>query len=1844
METLMFGTPETQAAVMKEKSLLMIDESAPIESVYVNVWSDEELVHEAAVEVKYVSGSLGVNSMDPRMGALENTPCETCNLEHPRCPGHWGYIDLKETLVHSSYVHKQLVQMIFSCVCIHCRRPYADFDRAVNHGKRVPRLTACYEYVKNKDGECAVCGKKIYSIIEDDNRNPKLNKYSEMEIGIDKANTMSLPLKILREIFLGLDVSHRKTLGIEGVDTEDFFFTKLPVMPNNVRPKRNFEGKEEMHQFTILYEKIAKAVDDMKRQESNYKNIYDREREMFYRKIYLETLFELNDSKPELLTAEEQEMVARTDLPKILRDYELMKTERDRASDEAKFYSWKNKRRIVNLHVREFDNAYGQQTFQVRFSTPGSDKSEKFTPVLKKSEGVNIDMNTLIKSKHGLVREKIMGKRVNFCARTVASPAPFRGRSDEVWIPEKFRNTLLMLETVTPELRDSLRRMADNRMIVYVILKDPKHADVPFRGERTNWGKYLYHLRTNRIQGHPVDNLADGDEVERQLIEGVNYVLLNRQPSIWRYSLGAFRARFWENGTIGVPDVALKAFNGDFDGDEFNIWTIRDKKTEAEVIQMFSPVRNVLGNARNSTAYGLHYDPVTGVFLITRVVERKLPLPNIEDDYRKISDFLGTIETQYFEEQNEKLNTRRYFRIYLRKEGNKNVVVFSSETVIPRDYFIDEVKEHIYNMKGRDLTSFHRKLERLKMFYVPESDSDHKSLGRSYCGRAAFSLLLPADLNFDNGKVKIEGGVLVKGTVSKSEIGAFSHATIFHELTRLYGFEMCAQVMDCLVWFTKTYLTRGNTISFNLEDYGFVGRDAERETDRIVWVRKLVSEYQSVYDTLKKLALEYKPQLDAQNVKVSINRILQDVRRLRATEEVKGFLADYCSVEDEKSARNLLLAAATLEEKNESVYQEVRIKVEDLERQKKDAESKREFNRVEEIEGKIIDLLNGIRAQEAKNIESVVDPDNAFMKCEGKRGNIYEVMGSVGLQTVSGKRIYTGSASNRALPSIFPGDTSPEALGMVLGNFTRGLDPSEAAFLSWAARIGPVVTKTQTSVIGDIANRMTNAFQGIVMRDGAPQETVREMANVVQMSYNYDNIDPKYLIVRKGDQQFSDNVPPSLRSDYKADKPGQTTIDVSNIQVRLSAMGGRQSQLKTEDEVARVNRFLRSRVINSYSVTNAPTDGSVYLVKGVSFVTTQRSVDNVRNMLRQAMMSLKFPDEEETLRVAAIDETLEDILTRMTGVKKGVRVVENVHVGQGDKVGRFISGAIQQPIMQAALNTFHASGQASSASNVKDRFIRLVTASAAGKRSGTMILNKSPKTFYEAYRARNALREITLASILKNPAPEMYYDVKHTETVPVLVRKLMEIEHPSQSSIILSPSLDNICFIVFDYDPLVLRTAGIATTDLKRFLVNISVKNFSIIPVVTKDRIYLFTTETNSLKARDGFQRNVIARLSDHKLNFGYRFSGEGMEELYPTEYRITDGIKSVYKNGNYVVQMNRRHMGRFGYTMRDVQEMFTAAGISPQSMIIDDTLKRIQFTNLATSPVKLVESKMAEESDIVEAEWKASVEAGKPKEPVNPGFVTSKAVGYYLKTIGGTMNFMMRNPMVNYRSSYTDGILDIEETLGLRAARNFMVHEIEQIFALSGANEIDYRHVVLMIDSMVSQGSISRLTFQGVDKMAGPNPLNQAGVGFAPAATFAMAALKKKDFAADAGYAVNFLATKPKIVRERVEEETLTLRSQEDKIKQYMAALPSIKKTNGQRTEVDYQVLKSKRQAERTVIDNVTPYDPLPKRPVDVNRPATALCERPVVAYPRALEYDLGEFYDGFRNGLDIFGLPTTL
>jgi DNA-directed RNA polymerase III subunit RPC1 len=64
--------------------------------------------------------------------------------------------------------------------------------------------------------------------------------------------------------------------------------------------------------------------------------------------------------------------------------------------------------------------------------------------------------------------------------------------------------------------------------------------------------------------------LQVGDIVERHLEEG-DIVLFNRQPSLHRVSIMAFRATVKAGRTLRFNECVCSPFNADFDGDEMNL-------------------------------------------------------------------------------------------------------------------------------------------------------------------------------------------------------------------------------------------------------------------------------------------------------------------------------------------------------------------------------------------------------------------------------------------------------------------------------------------------------------------------------------------------------------------------------------------------------------------------------------------------------------------------------------------------------------------------------------------------------------------------------------------------------------------------------------------------------------------------------------------------------------------------------------------------------------------------------------------------------------------------------------------------------------------------------------------------------------------------------------------------------------------------------------------------------------------------------------------------------------------------------------------------------------------------
>jgi hypothetical protein len=549
------------------------------------------------------------------------------------------------------------------------------------------------------------------------------------------------------------------------------------------------------------------------------------------------------------------------------------------------------------------------------------------------------------------------------------------------------------------------------------------------------------------------------------------------------------------------------------------------------------------------------------------------------------------------------------------------------------------------------------------------------------------------------------------------------------------------------------------------------------------------------------------------------------------------------------------------------------------------------------------------------------------------------------------------------------------------------------------------------------------------------------------------------------------------------------------------------------------------------------------------------------------------------------------------------------------------------------MDTFHSSGQASSATTVKERFIKLITASASGKRSGNIHFNKHLSTFHEAYAMRNKIREISLASIIVDLSPIFHRQVKVEDHFTGATRKMIENHYPGFQG--FKDSGRTVTYVEYQYDPFILRNSGLSSLDVSIFMrLNVGVDNksstnvISVIMPETDPRLLFILDDVDYPDALNRLQNIVISKLSKYIITTTKRALCGGVTEAYPTEYSAIEGIKMVYKTGSekFEIVFEKSFLRKTSYRLSMFVEAIKRSVDGDPLISIQDN--KIIVENVSTNPYEAVVSKVNAEKGGVEEEWKRSIENKSPREPINPGEITKMVGGYYLKTHGSDMKCITRNPLINYRCSYVDNIPEIVYVLGLRAARNFMIYETEQIFSVSGSNEIDYRHVILMMDSLVSQGSISRMTFQGVDKLAGPNPLNQAGVGFAPTSSFAIAALKKKEYRAVGGYASNFLATKSKIVKDRFDDKAV-VEGQRKKIANYMKDIMGA--SSKTKVQVDYTNHAASKIKEREVIQTNLDVTPQPE-------PRAVSCKVKKIFMVEI--DDLSQFY-GMEGSMDPWGLP---
>jgi len=208
-----------------------------------------------------------------------------------------------------------------------------------------------------------------------------------------------------------------------------------------------------------------------------------------------------------------------------------------------------------------------------------------------------------LKSKEGRVRGNLMGKRVDYSARSVISPDP-NLEIDELGVPVKIAKNLTFPEIVTKYNKEWLTRLVTNGPDIYPGAKSYKRSS-------DKQVISLKHIDRNSVL------LIEGDVVNRHLVDS-DIVLFNRQPSLHRMSMMAHRVRVMPYNTFRMNPNATTPYNADFDGDEMNMHVPQSEQTRIELEALASVPTQIITPAENRPIISIVQDTLVGAYRFTK--------------------------------------------------------------------------------------------------------------------------------------------------------------------------------------------------------------------------------------------------------------------------------------------------------------------------------------------------------------------------------------------------------------------------------------------------------------------------------------------------------------------------------------------------------------------------------------------------------------------------------------------------------------------------------------------------------------------------------------------------------------------------------------------------------------------------------------------------------------------------------------------------------------------------------------------------------------------------------------------------------------------------------------------------------------------------------------------------------------------------------------------------------------------------------------------------------------------------------------------------------------------------
>ena len=211
-----------------------------------------------------------------------------------------------------------------------------------------------------------------------------------------------------------------------------------------------------------------------------------------------------------------------------------------------------------------------------------------------------------LKGKEGRIRGNIMGKRVDYSARTVISVDP-NINIDEYGVPQKIAMNLTFPETVNFFNIDKMRETVRNGVLNYPGAKIVTKTEGAIHKNIS-----LKHVDVIKV----ANELQIGDIVHRHLIDG-DCCLFNRQPTLHRMSMMTHRIKILPFSTFRLNVTVCKPYNADFDGDEMNMHIPQSYQTAVELEQICIVPKHIISPGTCKPCIEIVQDTLLGAYLLT---------------------------------------------------------------------------------------------------------------------------------------------------------------------------------------------------------------------------------------------------------------------------------------------------------------------------------------------------------------------------------------------------------------------------------------------------------------------------------------------------------------------------------------------------------------------------------------------------------------------------------------------------------------------------------------------------------------------------------------------------------------------------------------------------------------------------------------------------------------------------------------------------------------------------------------------------------------------------------------------------------------------------------------------------------------------------------------------------------------------------------------------------------------------------------------------------------------------------------------------------------------------------